>query len=226
MTSAKNKVGRTMTNMFVLSDVSLASLGPGDARLAWGRSRSVPERWSDCQLTGGGSHQQHHGGSYLLRPRPPLARLGRQFSVSSDYVSANNGGVSGLYEPSYNYPSFHGISDSLLATVGEAGTGPGGQRQYLDSDYFSLHLQPGRDTETNFRPERRKKTVRFNSVSDREFYQGEGGLGGLDYGWMTIQDLRPGVARVRHSLWDRQESQDSTARSVGLGKFCHNQTKN
>ena len=202
--------------------MSLASLGPGDARLAWGRSRSVPERWSDCQLTGGGSHQEHHGGSYLLRPRPPIARLGRQFSVSSDYVSANTGGLSGLYEPSYNYPSFHGISDSLLATVGEAGTGPVGHRRYLDSDYFSL--QP-RDTETNIIPERRKKTVRFNSVSDREFYQGEGGLGGLDYGWMTIQDLRPGLGgpRVRHSLWDRQESQDSTARSVG--KFCHNQTK-
>ena len=190
------------TNIFVLSDVSLASLGPGDARLAWGRSRSVPERWSDCQLTGGGSHQEHHGGSYLLRPRPPIARLGRQFSVSSDYVS-------GLYEPSYNYPSFHGISDSLLATVGEAGTGPVGHRRYLDSDYFSL--QPA-NTETNILPERRKKTVRFNSVSDREFYQGEAGL---DYGWMTMQDLRPGAARVRHSFWDRQESQDSTARSVG-----------
>ena len=198
--------------MFALSDVSLASLGPGDARLAWGRSRSVPERWSDCQLTGGGSHQEdNHGGSYLLRPRPPIARLGRQFSVSSDYVSASKGGLSGLYEPSYNYPSFHGISDSLLATVGWAGAG--GQRQYLDSDYLSL--QP-RDTETNFLPERRKKTVRFNSVSDREFYQAEaglGGLGGLDYGWMTIQDLRPGGPRGRHALWDRQESQDSTARS-------------
>ena len=198
-----------------ISDVSLASLGPhhcprppGAQHGAWGRSRSVPERWSDCQLTGGQSHP-HHGGSYLLRARPPLARLGRQFSVSSDFVA----GSSRLYEPSYNYPSFHGISDSLLATVGEGGTGPGGQRQYLDSDYFSLHLQPSRDTETNIRTDRRKKTVRFNSVSDRD-----GGLGGLDYGWMTIQDLRPGVPRVRHSLWDRQESQDSTARSVGTGK--------
>ena len=206
---------RERTNMFLLLDVSLASLGPGDARLAWGRSRSVPERWSDCQLTGGGragqEGQDHLGGSYLLRARPPLARLGRQFSVSSDYVSANNGGLSGLYEPSYNYPSFHGISDSLLATVGEAGAvGPLGHRQYLDSDYFSLHPA---NTQTNIPPERRKKTVRFNSVSDREFYQGEGGL---DYhGWMTIQDLRPGGPRVRHSFWDRQESQDSTARSAG-----------
>ena len=195
------------TNKFLLSDVSLASLGPGDARLAWGRSHSVPERWSHSQLTGDGSRQDHHGGSYLLRPRPPIARLGRQFSVSSDYVSANNGGLSGLYEPSYNYPSFHGISDSLLATVGEAG--PVGQRQFLDSDYFSL--QPT-NTPANILPERRKKTVRFNSVSDQEFYRGEAGL---DYGWMTMQDLRPGAARVRHSFWDRQESQDSTARSVG-----------
>ena len=193
--------------------MSLASLGPqhcprppGAHHGAWGRSRSVPERWSDCQLTGGQSHP-HHGGSYLLRARPPLARLGRQFSVSSDYVAASTGGLARLYEPSYNYPSFHGISDSLLATVGEAGAVGG--RHYLDSDYFSL--QPA-NTETNILPERRKKTVRFNSVSDREFYQGEAGL---DYGWMTIQDLRPGGPRVRHSFWDRQESQDSTARSVG-----------
>ena len=115
--------------------MSLASLGPGDARLAWGRSHSVPERWSHSQLTGDGSRQDHHGGSYLLRPRPPIARLGRQFSVSSDYVSANNGGLSGLYEPSYNYPSFHGISDSLRATIGEPPPAPWrpgpGDRQYM-----------------------------------------------------------------------------------------------
>ena len=188
-----------------VSDVSLASLGPhhcprppGAQHGAWGRSRSVPERWSDCQLTGGQSHP-HHGGSYLLRARPPLARLGRQFSVSSDYVAASTGGLARLYEPSYNYPSFHGISDSLLATVGDHT-----HRQYPDSDFFSLHHDP---TPPSLYPERRKKTVRFNSVSDRELYDGPEGHG-LPLGWMT------GGLRARHChLWDRQESQDSTARS-------------
>ena len=188
-----------------ISDVSLASLGPhhcprppGPGHGAWGRSRSVPDRWSDPQLTGGQSHQ-HHGGSYLLRARPPLSRLGRQFSVSSDFAS--NGGLSRLYEPSYNYPSFHGISDSLLATVGDSVPG---HRQYLDSDYLSPHHHPT----TSLYPDRRKKTVRFNSVSDQtQFYDYPGP--GLDLGWITIQDLRPGRGR---QFWDRQESQESTAR--------------
>ena len=62
--------------------------------------------------------------------------LGRQYSVSSDWVGgAGAGAGAGLLEPSYNYPSFHGISDSLRATIGEPPPAPWrpgpGDRQYM-----------------------------------------------------------------------------------------------
>ena len=60
----------------------------------------------------------------------------------------------------------------------------------------------------------RKKTVRFDSVRERLEWEP-----GWEPGWMTIQDLRGEVRGGgrwggHHSglLWDRQESQDSTAR--------------
>ena len=82
---------------------------------------------------------RQHGGSYLLRQRsgPGLGGgggLGRQYSVSSDWVGGAGAGA-GLLEPSYNYPSFHGISDSLRATIGEPPPAPWrpgpGDRQYM-----------------------------------------------------------------------------------------------
>ena len=52
--------------------------------------------------------------------------------MSSDWVG---GAGAGLLEPSYNYPSFHGISDSLRATIGEPPPAPWrpgpGDRQYM-----------------------------------------------------------------------------------------------
>ena len=94
----------------------------------WGRSSSVPERWPPepepdwTELTSGSgllgashgrSASSHNGGSYLLRQRsnPLGGRLGRQYSISSDYVADTS-----LYDPNYSYPSFHGISDSLRDT--------------------------------------------------------------------------------------------------------------
>ena len=134
-------------------------------------------------------HCNSDEGSYLLRQRStPLSRLGRQYSISSDYVADTS-----LYDPSYNYPSFHGISDSLRATIGDPptiGLGPHPRHQdrgYVDSDYL-LH-PPGA-----YYPERRKKTVRFDSVNDHERWGlGEAGVDherlGLDCGWMTIQAM-------------------------------------
>ena len=209
-------------------DHSARSDRPHPTLERWGRSSSVPERWPpepeyhEPELTSG---HPRHGGSFLLRQRStPLSRLGRQYSVSSDYVADTS-----LYDPSYNYPSFHGISDSLRATIGDPpviGLGHPHQfdRGYVDSDYL---LQPHG---SQYYPERRKKTVRFDSVGDHDQWAGLGGAGpggdsgneSVDYGWMTIQDLRSGrwpgggghlglAHRVPH-LWDRQESLDSQAR--------------
>ena len=143
-----------------------------------------------------------------------------------------------LYDPSYSYPSFHGISDSLRATIGDppvvgVSLGPGAERDYADSDYL---LHPPGPGPGYYGPERRKKTVRFDSGwggpgdSGTESCGAEGP--GAGYGWMTIQDLRtgppgqsrwsgpgglmmhPGLAHRAPHLWDRQESLDSQARSV------------
>ena len=236
-------------------------LEPGGHRRApglerWGRSSSVPERSERFafdlgepgihppgQLTGSYASRDYplvasdcaqrpsHGGSYLLRQRAPLSRLGRQFSISSDYVADSS-----LYEPSYNYPSFHGISDSLRATIGVNSDLHRPRHEYIHSDYRTLQTRPpSRDREAGLYPERRKKTVRFDSVSD-EF--NESGNESWENGWMTIQDLRagrwgpghghtpvwpdqrqtvtgiPGISshRAHGIIWDRQESQDSTAR--------------
>ena len=236
-------------------------LEPGGHRRAprlerWGRSSSVPERserfaydlgepgiHQGGELTHGGDHPQHrynHGGSYLLRQRAPLSRLGRQFSISSDYVADSS-----LYEPSYNYPSFHGISDSLRATIGVGGEHPRARHQYIHQDYRTLQARPPTREAALF-PERRKKTVRFDSVSD-EF--NESGNESWENGWMTIQDLRAGrwggghghhghqpgwveqrqpvipAHRVHGIIWDRQESQDSTARqgliAIAAPQFCN-----
>ena len=214
----------------------------------WGRSSSVPERWPSepepdwAELTAGSgllgaslgrSASSHHGGSYLLRQRsnPLGGRLGRQYSISSDYVADAS-----LYDPSYSYPSFHGISDSLRATIGDppvvgVSLGPGAERDYADSDYL---LHPPGPGPGYYGPERRKKTVRFDSGwggpgdSGTESCGAEGP--GAGYGWMTIQDLRtgppgqsrwsgpgglmmhPGLAHRAPHLWDRQESLDSQAR--------------
>ena len=174
----------------------------------WGRSSSVPERWPPepepdwAELTGGlpgSSHgprsaSGHRGGSFLLRQQSnPVTggRLGRQYSISSDYVVEPS-----LYDPSYSYPSFHGISDSLRATIGDPQ--PVGlslqepplpeHSDYLESDYL-LHCPPGPPGPGYFGPERRKKTVRFDSgwgpgPGDSGAESGEPGPG---YGWMTIQ---------------------------------------
>jgi len=240
-------------------------LEPGGHRRApglerWGRSSSVPERSERFaydlgepgihlggQLTGSYCSRDYplvasdcaqrpsHGGSYLLRQRAPLSHLGRQFSISSDYVADSS-----LYEPSYNYPSFHGISDSLRATIGVNSDLHRPGHQYIHSDYRTLQTRPpNRDREAVLYPERRKKTVRFDSVSD-EF--NESGNESWENGWMTIQDLRagrwgpghghqpiwpdqrqpvtgiPGISSHRSHgiIWDRQESQDSTARDSGI----------
>ena len=132
-----------------------------------------------------------------------------------------------LYDPSYSFPSFHGISDSLRATIGDpprVGLGPRPyqhDRDYLDSDYL---LQPSGASLYN----RRKKTVRFDSDNPWNVGAGDSGNESIDYGWMTIQDLRtgrwggggvpgggsvhPGLAHRAPHLWDRQESLDSQAR--------------
>jgi hypothetical protein len=228
-------------------------LEPGGHRRApglerWGRSSSVPERserfaydlgesgiHSGGQLTGSFPSRDYplvasdwaqrpsQGGSYLLRQRDPLSRLGRQFSISSDYVADAS-----LYEPSYNYPSFHGISDSLRATIGVNSDHHRPRHQYIHTDYHTLQARPP-TREGALYPERRKKTVRFDSVSD-EF--NESSNESWENGWMTIQDLRAGrwgpghghqpwseqrqpaipSHRAHSIIWDRQESQDSTAR--------------
>jgi len=235
-------------------------LEPGGHRRApglerWGRSSSVPERSErfaydlgepgihsggqltrsylsrDYPLAASECEQRHnHGGSYLLRQRAPLSRLGRQFSISSDYVADSS-----LYEPSYNYPSFHGISDSLRATIGVSSDHHRPRHQYGHDSYRTLPRPQTR--EAALYPERRKKTVRFDSVSD-EF--NESGNESWENGWMTIQDLRAGrwgpghghqplwpdqrlqpvssipSHRAHGIIWDRQESQDSTARDSGI----------
>ena len=154
-----------------------------------------------------------------------ISRLGRQYSISSDYVGSGGASVHSLYDPSYNFPSFHGISDSLRATIGDppvVGLAAPGQhdRDYLDSDYL-LHPGPGLyyDPREGGRSRQNKKTVRFDSVTDPDTWV-DSGNESLDFGWMTIQDLRngsgsrwtPGLAHRAPHLWDRQESLDSQAR--------------
>jgi len=201
----------------------------GPALHAWGRSSSVPERstpyrdpFTDDQLTDHFGRDEHvqrrqHGGSYPLRQRSPLSRLGRQLSLSSDYVADP-----ALLEPSYNFPSFSGISDSLLATIGSVTRE--GRRPPGPGDYFSLgprrHRRHQQHQLPSIHPEnRRKKTVRFDSISDE---WNESGNESWESGWMTVADIRsgrlaphpafrglghlgpPGHRQAFH--WDRQES--------------------
>ena len=171
--------------------------------------------------------RRQHGGSYLLRQvsyscsrstplsqRSPLSRLGRQFSLSSDYVAAPS-----LLEPAYNYPSFGGISDSLLATIGSVTRE--GRRQHGPEDYFSLgpRHQLHRQEHLGW-PGHRKKTVRFDSISDE---YNESGNESWESGWMGVGDLRAGRLPPhpafrglgRPLLWDRQVRQGS-----GGGSWC------
>jgi hypothetical protein len=157
--------------------------------------RSTPYRdpFAETHLTehlGRDEHVQRrqHGGSYLLRQRSPLSRLGRQLSLSSDYVADP-----ALLEPQYNFPSFSGISDSLLATIGSVTRE--GRRPPGPGDYFSLGPRRHRRHEQHHQlpsilPEnRRKKTVRFDSISDE---WNESGNESWESGWMTVADIRSG----------------------------------
>lgn len=131
---------------------------------------------------------------------------------------------------SYDYPGYHGISDSLRATVG----GPPdllGRPRHTDFHPLQPRLPDLHRGGPHLQDHRgRKKTVRFDSVREPLDWEP-----GWEPGWMTIQvrqdrmpswllisvvqDLR-GEVRAggrwggHHSglLWDRQESQDSTAR--------------
>ena len=216
----------------------LATGGPPGHRHApslgqWGRSNSVPERYyspydpavgdgddviSTDERNFGLPASSAYGSTSTSSLRPRLRpRLGRQLSVSSDYVASAPDDYPDYR--SYAYPPYshygqdvgrtpgHYLHDTRTQAVDRTG-------HYQDRDITSLrHYLSNNSTaaeDARHFTERRKKTVRFDSDDFNE--SGSDSLCGD--GWMTIEDVRSG----RWARWDtlRQESQDSTTRDSGI----------